>query len=245
MTTSGLTRRLTPPRSPHLRQVLPSLLIVGITAAACGTNGSSSSLPPTTAPPPTTARAAAPFPVTIEHKYGSTEVTESPERVVTVGLSDHDAVLALGVTPVAVRDWFGDQPFATWPWARDELGDAQPVVLSPGELNFEQIAGLRPDLILGVYSSLTDQEYVTLAKIAPTVAQPGVDFGVPWQQQTLTIGRALGMKERADELVDEVESRFADARRQHPGLEAATGVVAQFFDGTSTPTGRRTTGHGS
>ena len=35
--------------------------------------------------------------VTIEHKYGSTTVPETVERVVTVGLVEQDALLALGV----------------------------------------------------------------------------------------------------------------------------------------------------
>lgn len=58
----------------------------------------------------------------IQHKYGSTEASGSPERVVTVGYNEQDPVLALGVEPVGVRDWFGDQPNAVWPWARDERG---------------------------------------------------------------------------------------------------------------------------
>jgi iron complex transport system substrate-binding protein len=37
------------------------------------------------------------FPVTIEHKYGSTEITARPERIVTVGLTEQDALLALGI----------------------------------------------------------------------------------------------------------------------------------------------------
>ncbi len=32
----------------------------------------------------------------IEHKYGSTEITGTPERVVALGVGDHDVVLALG-----------------------------------------------------------------------------------------------------------------------------------------------------
>ncbi|MFW6174563.1 MAG: ABC transporter substrate-binding protein, partial [Chloroflexota bacterium] len=60
------------------------------------------------------------FPVTIEHKYGSTTIEEKPERVVTVGFSEQDPVLALGAKPVAVREWFGGQPNAVWPWAQEE-----------------------------------------------------------------------------------------------------------------------------
>ncbi len=164
---------------------------------------------------------------TIEHKYGSTEVRGTPGRVVTVGYTDQDPVLALGVTPVAVREWFGEHPSATWPWAQDELGDAEPEVLPAGELNFEQIANLAPDLIVGVSSGMTREEYGTLSEIAPTIVQSDeyVDFGVPWQEQTRVVGRALGRQKRAEELVSKVEARFAEARKAHPEFEGASGVV--------------------
>ncbi len=164
---------------------------------------------------------------TIKHKYGTTEVSGSPERVVTVGFTDQDYVLALGVTPVAVREWFGEKPYATWPWARDELGGAKPEVLPSTEINFEQIAVLEPDLIVGVSSGMTRQEYDTLSEIAPALPQSGefVDFGVPWQEQTRAIGRALGRQDRAGKIVSELEARFAKAREEHPEFEDASGVV--------------------
>ena len=43
------------------------------------------------------------FPVSIEHKFGTTTVEQPPKRVVTVGFNDQDFALALGVTPVGVR----------------------------------------------------------------------------------------------------------------------------------------------
>jgi iron complex transport system substrate-binding protein len=176
---------------------------------------------------------------TIKHKYGKTEVSGTPERVVTVGFTDGDYVLALGVTPVAVREWFGEKPYATWPWAQDELGDAKPEVLPSTELNFEQIAGLEPDLIVGVSSGMTGQEYDTLSEISPTLPQSGefVDFGVPWQEQTRAIGRALGREDRAGRLVSDLESRFAAAREEHPEFEGASGVVVGLTaeDGSYTP----------
>jgi iron complex transport system substrate-binding protein len=178
---------------------------------------------------------AAPFPVTIEHKYGTTEFRAEPTRVVTVGFSEQDPVLALGVVPVGVREWFGEQPHATWPWARDELGNAEPEVLNMpfGELNFEAVAALQPDLIVAVHSGITKEEYETLSEIAPTLAQPGhyPDFGVPWQEQTRLIGRALGREERAEELVAEVEAQIAAVRQDHPEFEEATVAWASPAEG--------------
>lgn len=204
------------------------MLLVCVAVAACGTGERS---PATPSPGEPTATAA--FPVRIEHKFGTTEILEAPERVVTVGYNDHDAVLALGVTPVGVRDWFGDQPYAVWPWAQEQLGDAQPEVLPSEALNFEQIAGLRPDLIIGVYSGMAQEEYATLSEIAPTIAQSDefIDFGVPWQEQTRVVGQALGRTEQAEELVAELEARFAEAREEHPEFEDATGVIALTGEG--------------
>jgi iron complex transport system substrate-binding protein len=181
---------------------------------------------------PATEAAASAYPVTIEHKYGSTTITEFPERIVLVGLTEQDALLALGVVPVATREWYGERPGAIFEWAQDKLGDAEvPVVLPSVELNFEQIAGLNPDLIVGLYAGITQEEYDTLSKIAPVVAQPAeyVDYGISWQEATRTIGLIVGQAERAGELIAEVDAKFAEARAAHPEFEGASGVVASTW----------------
>lgn len=170
----------------------------------------------------------------VEHKYGSTEVPETPERVATVGLSDHDAVLALGVKPVAVTEWYGEYPYATWPWAEDALGDAEPEVMprNNDNINFELLATFEPDLIIGQYSGMSREAYENASQIAPTIAQSGEypDYGAPWQAATRTIGQALGRRDRAEELISEVDARFADARERYPQFEGKTAVVGEFFD---------------
>lgn len=167
---------------------------------------------------------------TIRHKYGATEIAGTPARVVTVGLTEQDYVLALGVTPVGVREWFGDHPGALWPWARDALGDdSLPDVLPVLELDFEQIAALEADLILGVNAGLTEPEYETLSEIAPTVAQPSAyaDYGAPWQEITRIVGRALGQAQRAEALVPDIEKRFEQAR---PQFDGATAILAAALE---------------
>ena len=73
-----------------------------------------------------------------------------------VGLTEQDTVLALGYKPIATTEWYGGQPYAVWPWARAALGDTKPTVLDNGDgFEFERIAALRPDLILGVNSGMT------------------------------------------------------------------------------------------
>jgi iron complex transport system substrate-binding protein len=169
---------------------------------------------------------------TIKHKYGATGISGEPRRVLSLGFQEQDAIFALGVEPIAVRYWYGDRNDVIFPWAEDEAGDADPEILNMpfGELNFEKIASMRPDLILGVYSGITDKEYGTLSEIAPTVAQSGeyVDFGVPWQEMTLTVGRALGREERARKLVAGVEDRFSAVREDHPEFDGASIAVASY-----------------
>jgi iron complex transport system substrate-binding protein len=175
------------------------------------------------------------FPVTIEHAFGSTVIEEPPERVVTVGFTDHDSVLALGVQPVGVREWYGEQPNATFPWAQDALGGAEPEIVGEATISVEAVAALEPDLIIGIYDDLTDT-YDTLSEIAPTIAQSGEyeQYGQPWQETTRMVGQALGRSDKAEELIGEVEDGFADARAEHPEFEGVTAAVAQFGEGSGT-----------
>ncbi|MDO5730562.1 hypothetical protein [Corynebacterium sphenisci] len=59
------------------------------------------------------------FPVTIEHAFGETTIEEAPQRVVALGHSDVDPLLALGVTPVWVRAWTSEGPL---PWQEPLIG---------------------------------------------------------------------------------------------------------------------------
>ena len=56
----------------------------------------------------------------------------------------------------------------------------------PSDINFERIAALEPDLILGVYSGMTARDYELLPQIAPTVAQTDryIDYGTSRQVHT-------------------------------------------------------------
>ncbi|BAN04444.1 iron-siderophore ABC transporter substrate-binding protein [Ilumatobacter coccineus] len=226
------------------RRFLATLVVAGLVAASCGSDDDAapaidapadSAAPATDAPSDTAAPETddvstddAEFPVTIEHKFGATTIDAEPERVVSIGYNEHDFLLALGVVPVALRDWYGEQPNSVWPWAQDELGDATPDVLPVTELNFEQIAALQPDLITGVWSGISDSDYELLSAIAPTVAQPDTyeDYGTPWQEQTLILGRATGREAEARAIVDELDAKFAAARDAHPEWIGQTASVA-------------------
>jgi iron complex transport system substrate-binding protein len=197
------------------RLVVPlAVLALATGLGACG--GSDEG----TAPAAESSPAADAFPVTIEHEFGTTEIPEVPERVVTVGFNDEDFVLALGVTPVGVRENLGDYDAPSRPWAAEQLAGADLPTVGGEELALEQIAALEPDLIVGVYSFIDQAVYDQLSGIAPTLAQTDehADGATPWQEQTLLTGRALGRAAEAQQLVDEVEGRFAQATSENPGF---------------------------
>jgi iron complex transport system substrate-binding protein len=171
-------------------------------------------------------REAGAFPVRIEHKFGATEVEQPPERVVTVGYTEQDIALALGVPPVATREFLGGYDWRARPWAPDASDDVE--LVGSEEINFERVAATRPDVLIGLNSGMTERDYDKLSKIAPTVPQSDeyIDFGVPWQEQTRVTGRALGLEKKAERLVTEVEAKFAAAREEHPEFEGKTAALA-------------------
>ncbi|GAA2701101.1 iron-siderophore ABC transporter substrate-binding protein [Actinoplanes palleronii] len=215
-----------------MRRLL-SLATAGVIllVAGCGPNSANDTAEPSSS----SAAGATGFPVSLEHKFGTTTVAAEPKRIVTVGLVEQDALLALGVVPTATTEWFGEKPGAIWPWAEAALGSApKPQVLTSTDgVQFEKVAALRPDLILAIYSGLTAEDYATLSKIAPTVAQPKdtVDYGVGWQDLTRTVGAAVGRKDQAEKLVTDTEATFAAVRQAHPEFAGKTGMMAMTWEG--------------
>jgi len=179
---------------------------------------------------------AAVFPQTVEHKFGSTTVERRPERIVSVGYTEQDIVLELGYTPIAVTEWYGGQPDATWPWAHDLLKGAKPTVLDVSDgFQYEKIASLRPDLIIGANAGIDEKSYAQLSKIAPTIAQPkgGTQYFSPWDQQVQLVAQALGKPDEGKRLIQQVKDGFAKAAAEHPEFQGKVATFAQnaFYDG--------------
>ncbi|HTM85991.1 MAG TPA: ABC transporter substrate-binding protein, partial [Mycobacterium sp.] len=187
----------------------------------------------------------APGPVTITHIFGETTVPEPPKRVVCAGYTGQDELLALGIVPVGVTAWFGDEPFAVWPWAQQRLGAAKPAVLNlDNGIAVAQIAGLEPDLIIATNAGVDADTYQKLSAIAPTVPQSGGDaFFEPWKVQASAIGKAVHQVGQMNALIDGVETRFTDVATAHPGFKTKKALLlaGRLEDGTvAVATGWRT-----
>ncbi len=201
-----------------------------VTLAACSTDAPGGSTSPTSAG---TSAASTTFPVTIEHAFGETVVEKQPTRVAAISWANQDALIALGVVPAAM-------PFASYggdadgylPWTRpalEALGGEAPALLDEADgLDFEGIATAAPDLILGTYSGITQEDYDKLSKVAPTVAYPEVAWGTSWRDQLTTAGKVLGKESEAAQVTKDVEAKLASALDDAPELEGKTFAYLAF-----------------
>lgn len=205
-----------------------ALVLSAFALTACATEAPGAADRDTTSTTPATDS----FPMTIDHKYGQTVIDAEPQRVVVVGLTEQDILLQLGVIPVATTEWYGEQPYAVWPWAQSLLGDAQPTVLSQTDgLEYEKIAAQRPDLIVGINAGMTEEMYAKLATIAPTITGPAGSplYFTDWQEQTRLVARAVGRSAAGEAIVADVEKAYAEAAAAHPEF---AGLTATFSQGT-------------
>jgi iron complex transport system substrate-binding protein len=165
--------------------------------------------------------------VRIDHAFGSTEVPEDPQRVVTWGWGSADAAIALGVVPVAISaQAYGGDEDGVLPWVRERVeadgADLPAVLPDVQEVPVEAIAAARPDVILAPYSGITDAEYQQLSRIAPTVAYPQEAWATPWKDTIRIVGEALGRSDEAEALLADIDATVAEQAAAHPEFEGTS-----------------------
>lgn len=174
--------------------------------------------------------------ITLHHLYGETVVDpDKVTRIVSVGYHEQDYLYALGLAPVGVHEWFGNKPYATWPWAeaaRLAVG-ATPEVQKGMEIDVEWVWSMHPDLIVATFAPLDDKIYAQLAEIAPVIG-PVAGYplwGAPWDQELRLLGQATGRSEKAEAIISDLSARLAATTAAHPGLAGHSGTMAFFYDG--------------
>ena len=209
------------------RRLLASIAGLGLATAlaACSAPASEPAPGPAASGPASTAAA---FPVTITSALGDAVIESKPERVATWGWSAQDAVLALGVVPVAMPAYPYGGVDGVLPWNADaikSLGGQAPTLLKGGEngeVNVEEFVAAKPDVILAPYSGLTQAEFTSLSKIAPVVAYPDQPWATSWQDQATIIGKALGRESDAQRLITETNAKVAALAAKYPELTGKT-----------------------
>jgi iron complex transport system substrate-binding protein len=170
-----------------------------------------------------------PSAVTVKHRFGETTIPAPPKRVVSAGFTEQDDLLAVGVVPIAVTNWWGDQPFAVWPWGQPKLGSAQPAVLSLDHgLEFDKIASLKPDLIVAANAGVDQDSYKRLSSIAPTIPQSeDQPFFEPWKNQAAAIGTAVFQSDKMKSLVSDVDNKFSEVAKANPEFKDKKSLIVQ------------------
>lgn len=218
---------------------LPARLFAGALAAALiALTGCQTGATESEGATPETRTSADPdaFPVTIKHAFGETPIDAEPKRVATLGWTDQDNALALGVVPVAATKitWGGNAAGSSdWFDAEiEKLGAKAPVRYDDTDgVPVEEVAKADPDLILAVNSGLTKADYDKLTKIAPVVAYPEAPWVTPWRTSLETIGKALGRSRAADEVEKQMDAKIEAARKEYAQLQGKS-----FIYGYLTPT---------
>ncbi|QGU94386.1 ABC transporter substrate-binding protein [Clostridium bovifaecis] len=140
----------------------------------------------------------------VKHAMGTTELKGSPERIVILTNEGTEALLALGVKPVgAVKSWTGI------PWYKHiekEMENVANVGLE-SQVNLEEIAALKPDLIIG-NKMRQEKIYDQLSLIAPTVFSETLRGD--WKENFKFYAEVLDKTEEGNKLLSDFDNRIKD-----------------------------------
>ncbi|WP_432543306.1 ABC transporter substrate-binding protein [Kineococcus sp. SYSU DK002] len=205
------------------------LTLAGAALTACGADGSAAG-PPATG---TGSAAAAGFPFRYRHAFGETVVDAPATRVAVLGVTDADALLALGGQPLTNTGFSFYPETGLGPWAADRLTGDLVKLGSDVESGVEQIAAVEPDLILALVSGIDRARYDDLSQVAPVLARPAgsTDYGSDRTATTLAVAGALGKPAEGQALVDAADAAFTDAVAAHPEFAGKTALVALPYQG--------------
>lgn len=158
--------------------------------------------------------------VTVEHRYGSTPLTGTPERIVVLTDELAEIVVALGVRPVGVSSTrFG---FAVGAKAVG-AGHLAPALdgatfVGGSEPSLEAVTALEPDLIVAYADNRA--LYEQLRAVAPTLSFTLEEAG-DWRGVMQTLAQATGRAEAAEAYLTRFDEQVAALRRRVATVAAA------------------------
>lgn len=203
--------------------------------SACSTGPAATSSPDatTTTAAPSSQAAADAFPVTVTHALGEAVIEAEPTRIATIGWTDHETLVSLGVVPVgAVEITWGGNAEGSTDWfdaAVAEVGGEQPTRYDDSAgAPIEEIVALEPDLILATNSGLTQDEYDTLSKVAPVVAYPEAPWSTSWQDSLALVGQAVGRSDKAAEVEAQTTALLEEAGAEYPEIAGTSAAWIWF-----------------
>ena len=176
------------------------------------------------------------FPLEITHALGKTTIAARPNRVATVAWANHEVPLALGIVPVgmAAANFGDDDGDGLLPWVAErlkELDAEAPQLFDEGDgIDFEAVAGTRPDVILAAYSGLSQSDYDTLSQIAPVVGYPQAPWSTDWREMIRFDSAGLGLAKEGETLIADIERKIATEVAKYPELKGKTAMFVTHLD---------------
>jgi iron complex transport system substrate-binding protein len=163
------------------------------------------------------------YPRTVRHEQGATTLEAAPAHVVcgTDG-SELCSTLALGVQPVGYGRRYETPP----PWLAGLVEDLDEYDLTSNEVQYERLVAWEPDVLLVQNGFATAETMPRFSEIAPTIATSFID----WRDNLRQVSEALGLEDRAAELVTEKDAAIAAARGRLTDAAGLTVNVVNAFD---------------
>lgn len=193
----------------HHKKRLGSVVLTAVIGAAVALAGCSDKK---TADPAGTGSAAsgggASAGYTVKHAMGETPIRATPKKVVILTNEGTEALLALGVKPVgAVKSWVGE------PWYDHIKTEMEGVknVGTESQPNIEEIAALKPDLIIGNKMRI-EKIYDQLSKIAPTVYS--TELRGSWKNNFMLYAEAVNKKAEGEKVIADFDKRVEDLKKK-------------------------------
>jgi iron complex transport system substrate-binding protein len=138
----------------------------------------------------------------IEHAMGSTSITGTPMRVVTLFQGATDSALTLGVKPLGSVESWAEKP--VYEYLRDQMEGVTNLGIET-QPDLEAIIALKPDLIIA--SKVRHEKiYTQLSEIAPTVMVPEV---YKWKETLEISGKALNKEKEAKDFLKTWDEKTA------------------------------------
>lgn len=143
----------------------------------------------------------------VKHAMGTTKLTKVPQRVVVLFNGGVDIALTLGVKPVGAVESWQQKPW--YHYIRSQMDGVTNLGLET-QPNIEEIAKLKPDLIIG--SKLRHEKiYGQLSAIAPTIMTESVQY---WKDNLKMMAPALNKEQAANAFLADWDKQVSNLQKK-------------------------------